>query len=354
MIETVLVSHTPPEAQSYIGSPSIVRLNRLELLATHDYFGPASGAETSGRTEVYGSIDNGASWQHYTTLHDSFWSSLFVFRNKIYLMGTTKEHGSLSIRATTDGRIWTPPSIIAEGAWHTAPVPVVVWRNRIWRGIEDAHSGNVWPSRYRARFLSAATTSDLLDRASWQLSPALAPHHIQKHDVTGWLEGNVVIGPNDKPSSLIMRLESTYTPNRAAMIRINFLNHTLTDTEFINLPGGTKKFTVRYDSGSKRYLSLTNPVTDDTYRERPSLIRNSLTFVSSRNLKDWNIHTELLASIDTAHHGFQYADWIIDNDDLLAVVRTAAPFGNEQAHNFHDANQLLFFRLNNFRTFLTY
>ena len=43
--------------------------------------------------------------------------------------------------------------------------------------------------------------------------------------------------------------------------------------------------------------------------------------------------------------GFQYADWFIERDDLLALVRTAYA----GAHNMHDANRITFHRFRNFR-----
>jgi hypothetical protein len=53
---------------------------------------------------------------------------------------------------------------------------------------------------------------------------------------------------------------------------------------------------------------------------------------------------------DVKAHGFQYADWLFDGADLIAVVRTAfdEPDGTP-AHNAHDANYLTFHRVAKFR-----
>jgi hypothetical protein len=48
-------------------------------------------------------------------------------------------------------------------------------------------------------------------------------------------------------------------------------------------------------------------------------------------------------------HGFQYADWQFDGDDIIAVVRTAFDDGEGGAHTYHDANFLTFHRWKNFR-----
>lgn len=53
---------------------------------------------------------------------------------------------------------------------------------------------------------------------------------------------------------------------------------------------------------------------------------------------------------DSATHGFQYADWLVEGDDLLAAVRTAYDEADAQAHNQHDANYITFHRIKDFRT----
>jgi hypothetical protein len=47
--------------------------------------------------------------------------------------------------------------------------------------------------------------------------------------------------------------------------------------------------------------------------------------------------------------GFQYADWLFDGDDLIAVVRTAFDDADGGADSFHNANFLTFHRIRNFR-----
>jgi hypothetical protein len=48
-------------------------------------------------------------------------------------------------------------------------------------------------------------------------------------------------------------------------------------------------------------------------------------------------------------HGFQYVDWLIDGDDIIAACRAAYDDGMGGAHNYHDANYLTFHRIANFR-----
>ena len=59
-------------------------------------------------------------------------------------MGANKHHGNFIIRKSTDGgKTWTIPydkthGLILEGEYHTAPVPVLIHKGRIWRGVEYA------------------------------------------------------------------------------------------------------------------------------------------------------------------------------------------------------------------------
>src|SRR5205807_2035975 len=111
-------------------------------VASHDFFGPGS---THDRTLVFASRNQGKSWEKRAEIAGQWWSSLFVHRGALYLMGTKKEHGPAIIRRSTDGgRTWTEPRdgnsglLLADGQYHCAPVPVVVHRGRIWRAMEDA------------------------------------------------------------------------------------------------------------------------------------------------------------------------------------------------------------------------
>ncbi|GAB1359463.1 hypothetical protein MASR1M31_12470 [Porphyromonadaceae bacterium] len=48
-------------------------------------------------------------------------------------------------------------------------------------------------------------------------------------------------------------------------------------------------------------------------------------------------------------HGFQYVEWLIDGEDLVYLVRTAYDDEFGGARNNHDANYLIFHRLEKFR-----
>ena len=69
------------KTQTYLGSPSIVRLADGTLLATHDYFGkgcPLNYEHEEHLTSVYRSDNNGETWVNITHIANAFWSSLFI------------------------------------------------------------------------------------------------------------------------------------------------------------------------------------------------------------------------------------------------------------------------------------
>ena len=139
----VIVDHLSAKRHRYVGSPSLAILPSGDYIATHDEFGPKSGQKRSGITLVFRSTDRGASWSPIATIKGAFWSTLFVHRDRLYLLGTDKEYGNLVIRRSDDGGVsWTQPRDEHSGflrgdfEYHCAPVPVLVYRGRLWRGIE--------------------------------------------------------------------------------------------------------------------------------------------------------------------------------------------------------------------------
>jgi len=197
--------------------------------------------------------------------------------------------------------------------------------------------------------MSAPINSNLLLAESWTSSNKLT--YQKKWPGGGWLEGNAVVSPEGK----IINILRNHTENggKAAMATVSddgrkiFFNP---DSGFINFPGGCKKFTIRYDSESKLYWSLTNFVPDRHRKKIEEQTRNTLVLVSSNNLVNWKINSYLLYHSNVEKVGFQYADWQFEGKDIIFVSRTAfydTEFGGSA--NNHDANYFTFHRLENFR-----
>jgi hypothetical protein len=342
----VVIDHSPAESGRYIGSPSIAVLPNGSYVASHDYFGPATN---ENRTAIFRSDDAGKTWRRLTEFDGQFWSSLFVHKAALYIMGTGGQYGGAVIRRSTDGGItWTTPKdkrsglLFAEGQYHCAPVPVVVHNGRIWRAMEDRDPPEGWGSNFRSFVMSAAVDADLLDADSWTSSNRLRFDPAWRG--RAWLEGNIVVTP-DKKLVNILRVECKEA-EIAAMVHISQDGRSVSfdpEKDFIDFYGGTNKFTIRYDPVTRRYWSLVNK------QMNPTAYRNILTLVSSSDLRTWKVQSVILQHPDSEEHAFQYLDWLFEDKDIIAVSRTAYDDGLGGAHRAHDANYLTFHRISNFR-----
>lgn len=353
----IVIDYSPASSRQYIGSPSIAVLPNGEYVASHDFFGPGS---TYSKMSVFGSKDKGRTWQKRADLEGQWWSTLFVHKGALYLMGTTKEYGFTVIRRSTDGgKTWTEPKdensglLFGDGGYHCSPQPIVIHRGRIWRAMEDAQNGTKWGERFNAFMMSAPVEADLLKASSWTASNRLArnPEWLGGK-FNAWLEGNAVVTPEGKIVN-ILRVDIKQDDNeKAAIVRISDDGKQASfdpQKDFVDFPGGSKKFTIRWDAKSKAYWALANYVPPRHRRQEPSRTRNTLALIRSTDLRNWEVRTVLLYHPDTAKHGFQYSDWLMQGEDLIAVVRTAFDDAADGAHNQHDANYLTFHRIRNFR-----
>jgi hypothetical protein len=117
----------------------------------------------------------------------------------------------------------------------------------------------------------------------------------------------------------------------------------------IEFPGGATKFTIRHDTETNLYWTLSN-YTPEFHRDtRASSTRNTLALVSSKDLREWSVRSIVLYHADAKNHAFQYIDWLFEGDDIIFTSRTAYDDGLGGAHRFHDANFLTFYRIKNFR-----
>jgi hypothetical protein len=209
-----------------------------------------------------------------------------------------------------------------------------------------------WPQGFRAFVMSAPVQADLLHASSWTSSEPLSGNtRWLGGQFNGWLEGNVVVAPGGALVD-VLRVDSGRLHEMAAVVRLG-AGGTLLDfdpaTGFVPFPGGSKKFTIRFDRRSKLYWSLTNYVPPELAAGLPRDVRNTLALVSSPDLVDWTVRSIVLHHPDAAKHAFQYADWLFDGDDLIAVSRTAFNDGTCAADSFHNANFLTFHRIPRFR-----
>jgi hypothetical protein len=357
----IVLAHSPKISNIFLGSPSICILPNGNYVASHDIFGVSVAKKLEPMTKIHISKNKGKTWKHIANLNHQYWSNLFVLNRKLYIIGTTKSEGNISIRKSDDGGLtWTEPTDTNNGLlaidepFHCGPVPVVVHNGRIWRAMEDCSRANhVWGKMFRTFMLSAPINADLLKSSNWTFSTRLP------YDSTylngkfgGWLEGNAVVSPDGKIVNVLRVDYREKDGEKAALVHISDDGKTASfnpEKDFINLPGGCKKFTIRYDKTSKKYWMLSNYVPDEFKGGNAERTRNTQALSWSSDLRNWNIHRIVLQHKDVAYHGFQYLDWQFDGNDIIALSRTAYDDGMGGADNQHNANMITFHRIKDFR-----
>ena len=391
------VKYQPERTLTYLGSPSIVRLEDGALLVSHDYFGlkgcPKNHEGEESLTSIYRSEDGGDNWVNITHIMNCYWSSLFLHDGVVYIFGTSQQYGSIVIRRSLDGGFtWTHPAddhsgLLYKGGYHReppnyhcGPMPVFCHEGRLYRTFEDCDP-MIWGKGFQAGVISAPADTDLLDASNWTISnkipfdPAWIPSKWDPAiaEEPGWREGNVVAATDGQLWNIMTYEAGSIVEEVATRLRIEDEGKTLSfdpESGYIRFPGSKAKFTIRRDPATGKYLSLVNNIADpDLLREmaegnlkaqghrgkHPIRQRNVLSLSVSDDLWNWRLvktlmrdDTGLEPAASVLLTGFQYVDWQFDGDDLIYVVRTAY----RGTRNFHDSNRIIFRRLNNFRDLL--
>lgn len=335
------------------------------ILPDGSYLAACTGTGESKGVSIFISRDGGATWKRHGDFSTqknlvANYHNLFVHGGSVYIMGVGNGRDGLRICRSDDGGVtWTraqdaKSGLILEGLYHTAPVPMLHSGGRIWRACET------YPEK--APFvISAPEDADLLDASSWTRTNTVGRglKEIQGYKMSGTLiEGNVVESPGGEVINLI-RTNSSATSRFATRLHVAGTDSLYFNpaTDWVEMPGGGKKFTVRRDPVEGMYWALTNPDTEQTHYHAGiynngmshSLERNRLVLVCSADLVNWMEVETILYDPDPFFHGFQYADWDFDGDDIVGVVRVGAPEGRGLPVRQHDSNMMTFIRISNFR-----
>ena len=359
-----VVAYSPAASGLYIGSPSLCILPNGDYLASHDLFGPNSKEFERPVSRIYRSADKGKTWVQISEINGQFWSKLFVHRQRLYFLGTSKHHGNTIIRKSNDnGVTWTEPTdgengLLLAGEYHCAPVPLIEHNGRLWRAMEDAMGPiKKWGKRYGAFMMSIPLEADLMKATNWTQSNML-PYDstLLGGNFGAWIEGNAVVTPEGQLVDILRVDDKSTLEEKAAFVRISPDGKSATfdpATGFVPFPGGSKKFTIRYDPKSKLYWTLSNYIPQDVKAanvgKNPASLRNTQALFSSKDLRKWDLRRIVLRHPDPIKHGFQYVDWLFEGKNIVFLSRTAYDDGVGGAHNNHDANYLTFHRIRKFR-----
>ncbi len=351
----VVIHNSLTTTHNYIGSPSIVIMPDGTYIASHDYFG-----NLVSYTTIYNSMDRGKTWTKLSEIPVCTWATLFNRGEELYLIGIAPNSGSwyghyVIHKSLDGGNSWTSPTDentgkLKSGYYHCAPVPVITHNGKIWRAAENMRTAGGW-GPFAALMTSVPENADLLKASNWTFSNEILYQSSFHPNTSAWLEGNAVVAPDGKVKNV---LRVAYNPdNLGAICSVLDDGKTLSfnpETDFIDLPGASKKFTIRYDEKSKKYWSLVNYVlAEDRVAGDIGAIRNTQVLIHSEDLRNWTIKDTILHADDPQFYGFQYLDWQFDGEDIVAVSRTAWEDEGGLPPRQHDANFITFHRISKFR-----
>ncbi|MGZ0707800.1 hypothetical protein ACWPKO_05640 [Coraliomargarita sp. W4R53] len=331
----------------YVSDPSILVLSNGDYLASHAQFGGASNSSNEGKTQIFRSSDKGQTWTKVNggnNLNGILRGSLFEHNGVIYLSGSNHDsNGSKHVIMRSDdwGDTWDSQNFTAGG--FATPDNLVSYDDRRWLASTTTSA-------------SFASNNDPFEEASWLKSggfPALNE---------SWLEDTFstadnFIGEGQITASTTQGINILSKVRMLPYIAVSSVNPTNGRVSFdpemdlINLRGGEKKISIRYDEISKKYYMLANPIlpAHDNTSLAPDLVRNTAAVLSSQDLRRWRMEKIFLYSKNIDYEGFQYFNFDFDGDDIVLAARVAFNVGGNKPPRGHDSNLLTFHRIADFR-----
>lgn len=298
--------------------------------------------ERSTVTKVKKSSDGGLTWTEFGEIAGIRWATVFALNGRIYLLGNNLGNNNAMIAGIdADGK--TRSADIAIGVGGGAPTAVIVKDGRIYKA-------------FGRKTISADITSDLFESSSW-----LCSQDITELFTTKWLseaigrnvtvipiEPNIVAG-KDGELYVFFRIDAATKIQLVAKLTDNGTRYEIAGEGIIsNFPTSKSKITIRYDEATDKYITISSPYMGGPMQNQ----RIVLCIAVSDDLFHWDIKEYLLVSrnmanpvIDGFAHGLQYADFIIDGEDILFVVREAVGY----TCSYHDGNYTTFYRLMDYK-----
>lgn len=358
-IEGSVVNYLHPEDDAYLfsgrylASPSLVRHPDGYLLASMDVF---AGSHPQNFSLIFRSDDDGENWYYVSELMPCFWGKLFIHKGGLYMLSVATEYGDLLIGKSTDGgKTFSAPVTLLRGSngkaansgVHKNPQPVFYHKGRIYETLEWGAWANREGYCHAAMVMSCDENADLLVPENWSFSEpvkfsAFTPEIADLPADTMMIEGTLTRSPEGELLN-IMRFGKYHT---AIVFRVNTEDHEapLIFSRLMDFSANYTKFMIKFDDVSGYYYTVGTRVYDPEH----AYARNLLSLMRSRDLVSWEIVSDVLdyRDKDFQRIGFQYADFSIEGEDIIFLLRTAM----NGAANFHDSNAITFHRIKNFRS----
>lgn len=345
-----------------LGAPFIARFSNGDYVASHDY--EAFGIATKTRSDFFISKNYGKSWAYASSLSSGV-NTLFVHNDVLYALGMDISTGDLLISASDDeATTWKGPVIIAKGTerkgYRPTPNTFAHYNGRFWFYVGAGEYDKDDEYNYTAFTASIDENEDFLNPDAWVITESIKYDQTWKDAPPRWdpsmlEEGNVVVAL-DGELKVISRCNShrydapELSPKMtyAVMFKVDKDNpeKPLEFERMIPFNGGLHKFFIQYDEKSKAYYALVNRMTNGHIWQR-----NVLSLAKSEDLIKWEFVRDLINLEDMEWYeedwdaAFQYPTFFIENDDIVAVVRTAL----NGAENFHNNNCMTFHRFKKFK-----
>lgn len=348
--------HPDDKCYSFSGnclcSPSLVRHPDGFLLASMDLF---DFDTPQNLTLIFRSDDDGKTWHYVSELYPSFWGKMFIHKGILYMLSCSTEYGDLLIGASYDGgKTFGQPTVILRGSCqgnvpgvHKNPQNVVKHKGRIYETLE----WGAWRHYFAPMVISCDENDDLLNAENWHITPPLKydPNWegVAKGYSHGNIEGTLVEFPDGNLYNVMRYDMSCTVPNYglvlAYKVNTDDPDAPLEYSHAIEFPANNSKFMIKKDTVTNRYYTIATRISD----EKSIGHRDLLSLMYSEDMKNWTVACDLYdyRGIDPQNIGLQYADFEIEGDDIIFLLRTAM----NNARGYHDSNYSTFHKIKNFR-----
>ncbi len=312
------------------------------------------------------SRDGGKSWEHIATLAAYSAPAMFEYNGIIYIIGGFADVQVIKYDPAT-GTLNNTKFSLGQGAGGVGTVLV--------------HDGRVYKS-YKEAVISASLDSNLLISGNWTVSSKVSDlyynaawraetgfkEELEANPGYDWEEGSVLLGKDGK-------LYVMYRSNRQIGTMLLYeiskdgktLSHVtecngtrLAKKSLVKTPSSIARCATHYDETTGLYISFMSLYMGDSTTEYmfvDYMQRAVLAMVVSKDLVNWTVvdtvlvDRMMLGTMESmAAHGFQYAEFAIDGDDIVLIVRENS--GERTVKYCHDAPAITFYRLSDYKTLL--